>query len=140
MLNISSDVIRGYNDTMILYLLWEKPSYGYEISKQIKTLSNEKYVIKETTLYSAFTRMERNGYIESFSNADNAAGKRRTYYRITDAGRTYYREKCAEWQLTQEVVEKFIKNEEAFYGNDEKLSGEYVLKSPQHAGSLQSQE
>ena len=140
MLNISSDVIRGYNDTMILYLLWEKPSYGYEISKQIKTLSNEKYVIKETTLYSAFTRMERNGYIESFSNADNAAGKRRTYYRITDAGRTYYREKCAEWQLTQEVVEKFIKNEEAFYGNDEKLSGEYVLKSPQHSGSLQSQE
>ena len=56
---ISSDVIRGYNDTMILYLLLDKPSYGYEISKQIKTLSNEKYVIKETTLYSAFTRMER---------------------------------------------------------------------------------
>lgn len=118
MQNISSDVIRGYNDTMILYLLWEKPSYGYEISKQIKTLSDEKYVIKETTLYSAFTRMERNGYIESFSNADNAAGKRRTYYRITNAGRAYYREKCAEWRLTQEVVEKFIKNEEAFYGND----------------------
>ena len=69
---ISSDVIRGYNDTMILYLLLDKPSYGYEISKQIKTLSNEKYVIKETTLYSAFTRMERNGYIESFSNQDNA--------------------------------------------------------------------
>ena len=42
---ISSDVIRGYNDTMILYLLLDKPSYGYEISKQIKTLSNEKYVI-----------------------------------------------------------------------------------------------
>lgn len=118
MLNISSDVIRGYNDTMILYLLWERPSYGYEISKQIKTLSNEKYVIKETTLYSAFTRMERNGYIESFSNADNAAGKRRTYYRITDAGRAYYREKCAEWRLTQEVVGKFIKNEEEPYGND----------------------
>lgn len=56
MLNISSDVIRGYNDTMILYLLWEKPSYGYEISKQIKQISGEKYVIKETTLYSAFTR------------------------------------------------------------------------------------
>ena len=44
---ISSDVIRGYNDTMILYLLLDKPSYGYEISKQIKNLSEEKYVIKE---------------------------------------------------------------------------------------------
>ena len=105
---ISSDVIRGYNDTMILYLLLDKPSYGYEISKQIKTLSNEKYVIKETTLYSAFTRMERN----------NAAGKRRTYYRITEAGRAYYQQKCEEWLLTQEVVEKFIIKGDSINGND----------------------
>lgn len=104
---ISSDVIRGYNDTMILYLLLDTPSYGYEISKRIKALSNDKYVIKETTLYSAFTRMEKNGYIESFyDDAEN--GKRRTYYRITDAGRVYYREKCEEWLLTKEVVENFI--------------------------------
>lgn len=107
---ISSDVIRGYNDTMILYLLLDTPSYGYEISKRIKALSNDKYVIKETTLYSAFTRMEKNGYIESFyDDAEN--GKRRTYYRITDAGRSYYREKCEEWLLTKEVVEKFILKE-----------------------------
>ena len=110
MQNISSDVIRGYNDTMILYLLWEKPSYGYEISKQIKTLTKEKYVIKETTLYSAFTRMEKNGYIVSFSS-DEESGKRRTYYRITDLGREYYAQKCAEWNLTKEVIENFIDKE-----------------------------
>ena len=50
MVEISSDVIRGYNDTMILYILRNAPSYGYEISKQIKQLSDGKYVIKETTL------------------------------------------------------------------------------------------
>ena len=69
---ISSDVIRGYNDTMILYLLLDQPSYGYEISRQIKTLSHEKYIIKETTLYSAFTRMEKNGYITSFQDQNTA--------------------------------------------------------------------
>ncbi len=106
MAGISSDVIRGYNDTMILYLLLEAPSYGYEISKRIRALSEDKYVIKETTLYSAFTRMEKNGYIESYSeNAEN--GKRRTYYRITDAGKEYYTEKCDEWNLTKDVVERF---------------------------------
>ncbi|MBQ2627670.1 MAG: helix-turn-helix transcriptional regulator [Eubacterium sp.] len=106
-MNISSDVIRGYNDTIILYLLQDTPSYGYEISRRIRELSEEKYVIKETTLYSAFTRMEKNGYIESFyQTAEN--GKRRTYYRITESGRQYYQEKCAEWQLTKEVVERFI--------------------------------
>ena len=56
MTEISSDVIRGYNDTIILYLLLKEPSYGYEISKKIRNLSEDKYVIKETTLYSAFTR------------------------------------------------------------------------------------
>ena len=67
MQEISSDVIRGYNDTIILYFLLKEPSYGYEISKNIKALSDEKYLIKETTLYSAFTRLEKNGYITSFS-------------------------------------------------------------------------
>lgn len=115
--SISSDVIRGYNDTMILYLLLKRPSYGYEISKQIKNLSEEKYVIKETTLYSAFTRMEKNGYIESFYDEDMSNGKRRTYYRITDVGRQYYGDKCIEWKLTKEVVEKFIE-EESSNGNN----------------------
>ena len=104
---ISSDVMRGYNDTIILCLLFGGPSYGYEISKKIRVMTKEKYIIKETTLYSAFTRLEKNGFIESFfGNETN--GKRRTYYRLTEKGRGYYREKCEEWQLTKEVVENFI--------------------------------
>ena len=111
MVEISSDVIRGYNDTIILYFLLSGPSYGYEISKNIKAESDGKYLIKETTLYSAFTRLEKNGYIESFSQeAEN--GKRRTYYRITEAGTAYYLEKCEEWLLTKDVIERFIKSEE----------------------------
>ena len=107
---ISSDVIRGYNDTMIMFVLMEQPSYGYEISKKIRTLTDEKYIMKETTLYSAFTRMEKNGYIESFIMEPQAVGneKKRTYYRITERGKEYYNEKCDEWVLTKEVVERFI--------------------------------
>ena len=107
MQEISSDVIRGYNDTIILFFLMEEPSYGYEISRNIKIVSDNKYLIKETTLYSAFTRLEKNGYITSFSQeAEN--GKRRTYYQITEAGRAYYLEKCEEWALTKDVIERFI--------------------------------
>lgn len=108
MVEISSDVIRGYNDTIILFLLLEEPSYAYQISKQIKNLSDGKYVIKETTLYSAFSRMEKNGYVESYSMDDEVTGKRRTYYRITDLGREYYKTKCEEWVLTKEVIERFV--------------------------------
>ena len=105
---ISSDVIRGYNDTMILYILKQEPSYGYEISKRIRSISEYKYIIKETTLYSAFSRMEKNGYIESYEAAGDGSGKKRTYYRISEAGLNYYREKCNEWELTKDVVQRFI--------------------------------
>ena len=110
MVNISSDIIRGYNDIMILYLLLKNPSYGYEISKNIKAMTNEKYIIKETTLYSAFTRLEGNGYVTSYQQtADN--GKKRTYYKITESGNEYYKNKCEEWDLIKEVVEVFIKKD-----------------------------
>ncbi len=107
---ISSDVIRGYNDTLILNILLKEPSYGYEISKQIRRISEEKYIIKETTLYTAFTRMEKNGYIESFvADPDpEGNGKKRTYYRVTDKGKEYYKSKCEEWELTKDVIERFI--------------------------------
>ena len=105
---ISSDVIRGYNDTMILALLLDGPSYGYEISKEISRRTQEKYVIKETTLYSAFNRLEKNGYVTSFYGTQSG-GKRRTYYQITQAGREYYQEKCREWELNQQVVSAFVR-------------------------------
>ena len=113
MVEISSDVIRGYNDTMILSILLKEPSYGYEISKEIKTITDGKYIIKETTLYSAFTRMEKNGYIESFVAEPDSSGngKKRTYYRITDQGKEYYKTKCEEWEITKEVIQKFIRGE-----------------------------
>ena len=105
---ISSDIIRGYNDTIILSLLLDGDSYGYEISKNIRKITDDQYIIKETTLYSAFTRLEKNGYIEAYSG-EESQGRRRTYYRILPAGIAYYKEKCKEWYVTQNVINKFIK-------------------------------
>lgn len=105
-MDISSDVIRGYNDTIILFILRKAPSYGYEISKQIREIAEGKYIIKETTLYSAFSRMEKKGYIESFSG-NETNGKKRTYYQITAAGNDYFQQKCAEWEVTKEVIDRF---------------------------------
>ncbi|WP_321384892.1 PadR family transcriptional regulator [uncultured Enterococcus sp.] len=108
---IGSDAIRGYNDTFILTILSEGDSYGYEVSKRIREISQENYSIKETTLYSAFTRLEKNGFIASYPG-QITHGKKRTYYKITASGRNYLNEKIEEWQLTKTVVECFIKEEE----------------------------
>ena len=108
---ISSDIIRGYNDTIILSILLEGDSYGYEISKNIRNITSEEYIIKETTLYSAFSRLEKNGFVESYFK-DETFGKRRTYFKITEKGREFYKEKCEEWKLTKNVINKFVKEME----------------------------
>ena len=63
-MTISSDIIRGYNDTILLSTLLTGDSYGYEMAQMVESISEGKYRIKETTLYSCMKRLEKNGYID----------------------------------------------------------------------------
>ena len=114
---ISSDVIRGYIDVMILRILYEGDSYGYEISKKITDLSVNRYTMKETTLYSAFSRLIKLGYLYSYPGS-YSGGRERTYYNLTSEGRKHYRWKCKEWALTKDLIANFILNEEDLNGYD----------------------
>jgi PadR family transcriptional regulator PadR len=96
---------------MILRILWEGDSYGYEISKKITDISENSYSMKETTLYSAFSRLEKLNYLRSYPGT-YSGGRERTYYALTDGGREYYLQKCEEWALTKELITKFIMKDE----------------------------
>lgn len=104
---ISSDVIRGYTDILILGVLRAGDSYGYKISKEITKRSDGAFVMKETTLYSAFARLLKVGMIDSYYG-EQTFGKRRTYYKITPLGVDHYRQKCEEWQQLKPLIEAFI--------------------------------
>lgn len=103
---IGSDVIRGYSDTILLSLLAEGDSYGYEISKAIRERSGGAYVMKETTLYSAFARLEKNGFIAAYQGVESR-GRPRTYYTITAPGREYLAAKLEEWRETRALMDCF---------------------------------
>ncbi|MCL2068838.1 MAG: PadR family transcriptional regulator [Oscillospiraceae bacterium] len=92
---------------MILRVLCDGDSYGYEISKKITGISQNNYSIKETTLYSAFSRLEKLGCLRSYPGK-YSGGRERTYYSLTAEGRGYYRQKCTEWALTKDLITKFI--------------------------------
>ena len=135
---ISSDVIRGYSDTIILNLLLQQDSYGYEISKEIQSRTNNKYSMKETTLYSAMTRMEKNGLIASYYG-NETFGRRRTYYTITHEGIQYYQEKCSEWQLTKELIDKFTTKGSETDESNKKLCLGNVFTDAKNRGSCESE-
>lgn len=106
-ITISSDVMRGYIDLIVLRVLCNGDSYGYEISKKVTEISENCYVMKETTLYSAFSRLEKLGYLRSYPGS-YSGGRERTYYTLTEEGLKYFRFKCDEWNATQKLISKFI--------------------------------
>src|SRR5690554_3134819 len=105
---ISTDLIRGHTETIILNILRQGDSYGYEIYKKIIELSGNKYELKEATLYTAFRRLEQGGYITSYWG-DETQGGRRKYYRITDEGKKLYEQNEKDWDFAKDVLEKLIK-------------------------------
>lgn len=103
---ISSDIIRGHLDSIILRLIYEKDRYGYEISKEISLRTNNQFQIKEASLYAVFQRLEKRGIIESYVGDITYGGKRR-YYRITTLGKAYLKEKIMEWNETKKIINIF---------------------------------
>lgn len=104
---ISTDLIRGHTDTIILNILRQGDSYGYEIYKKIIKLADNLYELKEATLYTAFRRLEQDGYIVSYWG-DETQGGRRKYYRITAAGDELYRKNKKDWSFARVILDKLI--------------------------------
>lgn len=106
-MNITSDILRGHTETIILKHLLEKDSYGYEINKTIQEKTNYLYELKEATLYSAFRRLEAAGYIVSYWG-DETTGARRRYYSITNDGRKFYQQSKKEWEEAKLFIDSLI--------------------------------
>ncbi len=106
-MSITSDLIRGHTETIILAQLMLKDSYGYEINKSILDKTNNQYELKEATLYSAFRRLEQMNYIISYWG-DETTGARRRYYTITPSGRMAYERNKADWDEAKVVIDALI--------------------------------
>ncbi len=109
-MSIAADLIRGHTDAIILAQLLHQDSYGYKINNTIKEATNNRYELKEATLYTAFRRLEASGCISSYW-ADSAEGARRRYYSITNHGIETYREMLSEWKQANEIINNLIFND-----------------------------
>lgn len=107
-MSLTSDIIRGHTDTIILSHLKNKNSYGYEINKSIQEKTGNLYEMKEATLYTAFRRLEEAGLIYSYWG-DETTGARRRYYSITKLGTDALESNIKEWEQTKYIIDAIIK-------------------------------
>lgn len=105
--DISSDLIRGHIDAIILRVLAGGDSYGYEIMKAVGANSGGEYELKEPSLYASLKRLEKQGCIESYWG-DETRGGRRKYYHITQEGTGAYQAALDEWTVAKRVIDKLL--------------------------------
>ncbi|MCL6460025.1 MAG: PadR family transcriptional regulator [Gorillibacterium sp.] len=105
--SISSDLIRGNIDTIILRVLADGDNYGYEIIKAISKKSNSKYELKEPSLYTSLKRLEANDLIRSYWG-DESQGGRRKYYKVTPAGLDTFKQNLEDWIIARELIDQLI--------------------------------
>lgn len=104
---LTSDLLRGHTDTIILKFLAGGDKYGYEITKLVYELSDHEYELKEATMYSSLKRLEHDGHITSYWG-DETQGGRRRYYRITPSGRALYESNKRNWHYSKAILEKLL--------------------------------
>jgi len=108
--NISSELIRGNIDSIILRVICDGDNYGYEIIKTISKNSEGKYELKEPSLYTSLKRLETQKLIESYWG-DESQGGRRKYYKITELGKENYKKALIAWKIARDLINKLIERE-----------------------------
>ena len=104
---LSSDLLRGHTDTIILKLLMDGDKYGYEITKLVAEYSDKLYELKEATMYSSLKRLENDSFITSYWGSETQGGRRK-YYHVTEHGRALYAENKQNWDFAQLVLKKLL--------------------------------
>ena len=77
---------KGLLSFWILLLLYERPSYPYEMSAEISKISQGTISVDDNSIYRALNRFESVGIVKSELQQSNT-GPQRRYYSLTSAGK-----------------------------------------------------
>ena len=102
---ISKDLVAASAKSMILSILSEGESYGYEIIQKVRQISGGEMQWRDGMLYPVLHRLEKQGYIDAtWRESDN--GRRRKYYRIKVEGRKALETEKEAWMLVHSTLIK----------------------------------
>ncbi len=87
---------------MILTVVNEKNSYGYEISQTVKKATD----IKESTLYPILKKLQKAGFLDTYS--EEYQGRKRKYYSITKEGKAQIEYLKGEWNTYKDTVDGIV--------------------------------
>jgi PadR family transcriptional regulator, regulatory protein PadR len=101
--NHDPQLLKGVLSLLLLHLLAEQESYGYELVKRLHDLGLTD--VLEGTVYPALARLEREQRVTS-RLIPSSAGPARKYYRPTPTGYTALAEGSVHWRSLADAVDR----------------------------------
>jgi PadR family transcriptional regulator len=105
--SVSTDVLQGTLDLLILKTLSLAPMHGWGLSHRIQELSRDALQVGQGSIYPALVRLEQRGWIDTeWRVTEN--NRRAKYYRLTIAGRRALGQELASWRHFVAAVEMVV--------------------------------
>ena len=107
MVDQPADLVQGTLDMLILKTLALQPMHGYGIATRIEQMSGGTFRVNPGSLFPAFKRLERSGWIKP-EWKDSETSRRAKYYRLTDSGRKQLKAETAEWNRQIAAIARIL--------------------------------
>jgi PadR family transcriptional regulator PadR len=100
---VSSEMLKGTLDMMILRTLVVGDAHGHTIAKVIERSSEDVLEVEQGSLYPALHRLENRGWVKSYwgTSENNRKAK---FYRLTTAGRRQLTVETSRWRQMARAI------------------------------------
>jgi PadR family transcriptional regulator PadR len=100
---ISSEMLKGTLDMMVLRTLVVGDAHGHTIAKVIERSSEDVLEVEQGSLYPALHRLENRGWVKSYwgTSENNRKAK---FYRLTTAGRRQLTVETSRWRQMARAI------------------------------------
>ena len=102
---------------LILRVIFEKPTYGYNIIKEIEKISYGRHKIKSGTMYTTLRRMEKDDLLRSTWKKSESGPDRREY-NVTKKGEKYLKKWLEMIIERKKMLDKMVKFYYEHFGGD----------------------
>ena len=102
---LTKDLVAASSKPLLLSILAEGESYGYEIIQKVRELSGGQIEWSDGMLYPVLHRLEREGLIES-EWKEAASGRERKYYTLSADGRRAIKTERQQWLTVHNTLSR----------------------------------
>ena len=104
----SSELVQGTLDMLILKTLALEPLHGYGIALRIEQISKGVFRVNPGSLFPAFRRLERAGWIKpEWRPTEN--NRRAKFYQLTTLGRKQLKAETEEWARQLAAITRIMR-------------------------------